>query len=333
MPMLTERPRRNRSSEALRGLMRETSLSLTHLIAPLFVCEGQGRREPVKSLPGVFRLSLDLLIQEARLLWSQGCRAFLLFAQVPFSQKDPFGQEALNPSGLLPSTIRALKDALPEAVLFSDVALDPYTSHGHDGLVNDRGEILNDATVEQLVEMALVHAEAGVTFVAPSDMMDGRVKQIRLALDAVGHTQVGILSYAAKYASSLYGPFREVLGSQLQFGNKKSYQMDPANRREALREALLDVQEGADILMVKPAGLYLDVISDLRASCPVPVAAYQVSGEYAMIQAAAANGWLDGPAVLLESLIAIRRAGADMIVTYGCSQLQALRQLLESLGR
>lgn len=313
--------------------MRETSLSLTHLIAPLFVCEGQSRREPVKSLPGVFRLSRDLLIGEARLLWSQGCRAFLLFAQVPHPQKDPLGREALNPCGLLPSTIRALKDALPEAALFSDIALDPYTSHGHDGLLDERGEILNDATVEQLVDMALIHAEAGVNFVAPSDMMDGRVKQIRLGLDAAGHTRVGILSYSAKYASALYGPFREVLGSQLQFGNKKSYQMDPANRREAVREALLDVQQGADIVMVKPAGHYLDVISDLRASCPVPVAAYQVSGEYAMIQAAAANGWLDGPSVLLESLIAIRRAGADMVVTYGCSQLPALTVLLETMGR
>jgi porphobilinogen synthase len=333
MHILTERPRRNRSSEALRGLMRETSLGCNHLVAPLFVCEGYHVRAPVESLPGVYRLSLDLFVQEARLLWSQGCRAFLLFAQIPSGRKDPSGREALNRQGLLPSAIRSLKEELPEAVLFSDIALDPYTSHGHDGLVNERGEVLNDATVELLCEMALVHADAGASFVAPSDMMDGRVKCIRQALDESGHTQVGILSYTAKYASSLYGPFRQVLGSQLQFGNKRSYQMDPANRREAHREALLDVHEGADILMVKPAGLYLDVISDLRQLCAVPIAAYQVSGEYAMIQAAAINGWIDGPAVLLESLIAIRRAGADMIVTYGCSQLGALRKLMDHLGQ
>jgi porphobilinogen synthase len=329
MLILSERPRRNRRTEALRGLVKETHLPVSHLVSPLFVCEGVYERQPIQSLPGVYRLSLDQLIPEALALWNLGCRAFLLFAHIPDRLKNAEGSEALNPTGLLPEAIRRLREALPDACLFSDIALDPYTDHGHDGLLHASGEVLNDATVEKLAEMALHHAAAGVSMVAPSDMMDGRVGALRQALDKENYQEVGILSYTAKYASALYGPFRELLGSQLKGGHKRSYQMAPSNRREACREAHLDQKEGADILMVKPATFYLDVISDLKKSSSLPIAAYHVSGEYAMVMAAAAHGFLQAPAVLAESLLAIRRAGADLIVTYACCQIERLLPYLE----
>lgn len=310
------RPRRNRRTAALRGLVRETALSPGHLILPLFACEGRGRREAIGAMPGCFRLSRDLLVREARAAARLGIPAVALFPALPDRLKDKVATESLNPDGLLQQTVRALKDALPELCVITDVALDPYSSDGHDGYVNERGEIENDRTVGILAQMAVAQAAAGADLVAPSDMMDGRVGAIRTALDEAGHEQVGILSYAAKYCSAFYGPFREALDSAPRGGDKKTYQMDPANAREAVREVQLDVAEGADIVMVKPALPYLDIVRAVREAVPVPVAAYQVSGEYAMVKAAAAKGWLDERACMLESLTAIRRAGADMILTY-----------------
>ncbi|MCW5963367.1 MAG: porphobilinogen synthase [Bryobacterales bacterium] len=309
------RPRRNRRSAALRGLMRETELSPAHLILPLFVTEGEDTRIPIGAMPGCYRLSLGNTLALAREAHSLGIPAVALFPALAEGSKDKRATESTNPDGLLQRTVRSLKDALPGLAVITDVAMDPYSSDGHDGYV-ENGEILNDITLEILAGMAVSQAEAGADLVAPSDMMDGRVGVIREALDDAGLTNTGILAYSAKYASSFYGPFREALDSAPRSGDKKTYQMDPANRREAMREVMLDVMEGADIVMVKPALAYLDVIADVASSVDVPVAAYQVSGEYAMIKAAAANGWLDEERAVAETLTAIRRAGADMILTY-----------------
>ncbi|MFZ4099037.1 MAG: porphobilinogen synthase [Chlamydiia bacterium] len=325
---ILQRPRRSRRTASLRELVRETHLTAQQLIAPLFVTAGHQRIEPLASLPGIARLSVDQLLLEASRQWSLGIRSFLLFASINPSLKDPFGSEALNPCGLLPSAIQSLRDHLPEACIMSDIALDPFTDHGHDGLLNDKGDVDNDSSIERLAKMALLHAKAGVDMVAPSDMMDGRVRAIREALDLDGHSHCGIMAYTAKYASSLYGPFRQVLGSTLLRGDKRGYQMAPSNRREALREAQLDAAEGADILLVKPATLYLDVIAQLKQETLLPIAAYHVSGEYAMVMAAAERGWLDATAVLAEQLLAIRRAGADSIVTYASGMWRDLERAL-----
>lgn len=319
--MIIRRPRRNRKSEAIRSLVRETSIRPHHLIQPYFALDGVNRRESISSMPGIERLSVDLIIKEAQKLASRGLAAILLFGAVPQERKNAVGSEAVNPDGILVKAISTIKSAIPDLCVIADLALDPYTDHGHDGLLGARGEILNDETVEILEEMALMAAQAGVDLVAPSDMMDGRVGRIRRRLDGAGWIDVGILSYAAKYASAFYGPFRDALQSAPRVGDKKSYQMDPANSREALLECLLDIEEGADIVMVKPALPYLDVVAKLRERSHLPIAAYQVSGEYSMIMAAAERGWLDRDRALFESLISIRRAGADMILTYAAASL------------
>jgi porphobilinogen synthase len=316
---LTQRPRRNRRTEAIRRLVRETDVTPAHLILPLFLCEGKNKRVAIGSMPGVFRFSRDLLVREARAAWKLGLPAVALFPALSNRLKDPRASESVNPDGLLQQTVRALKDALPELCVITDVAMDPYSSDGHDGLV-ENGKILNDPTLEILAAMAISQAEAGADVVAPSDMMDGRVGAIRAGLDAAGYSETGLLAYSAKYGSAFYGPFREALDSAPRHGDKKTYQMDPANARESVREVLLDVAEGADIVMVKPAGPYLDVVRAVREAVHVPVAAYQVSGEYAMIKAAAQLGWLDEAACVRESLLAIRRAGADIILTYFAKQ-------------
>jgi porphobilinogen synthase len=315
---LLARPRRNRRTAALRAFARETELRADRFVYPLFVHAGQGR-QPIASMPGCARLSLDELRREAAAAFEDGVRALVFFPAVDESLKTTTCEEAWNPDGLAPQAIRLLKKDLPDLVVMTDVALDPYNSDGHDGVVRD-GEIVNDETVSILCEQAICHAEAGADVVAPSDMMDGRVGAIRMALDARGFTNVGILAYTAKYASGFYGPFRDALDSAPRFGDKKTYQMDPANVREAVRELELDEAEGADMVMVKPAGPYLDVIRALRERTTLPVAAYQVSGEYAMLKAAAANGWLDEKRTVLESLLSIRRAGADVILTYFARQ-------------
>ncbi|MCS6770705.1 MAG: porphobilinogen synthase [Kiritimatiellae bacterium] len=316
MNALPIRPRRNRTSEAIRALVRETELTPSHLVWPIFVCEGKNRRSPISSMPGCYRMSRDLVVKEARAAFRLGIRAVALFPVIPPKLKDPLATESVNPDGLLQQTVRALKQAVPELCVITDVAMDPYSSEGHDGYVDEKGRIDNDTTLDILAEMAVAQARAGADMVAPSDMMDGRVGRIRSALDQAGFSSVGILSYAAKYCSSFYGPFRDALDSAPRFGDKKTYQMDPANAREALREVLLDVAEGADIVMVKPALPYLDVIRAVREAVHLPVAAYQVSGEYSMIMAAARRGWLQEEACIVESLTAIRRAGADIIFTY-----------------
>ena len=309
------RPRRNRQSAAVRALVRETTLDAGHLIYPLFVQEGT-RSEDTASMPGVRRHCLEDLVAEAAAAQALGVGAVVLFPRIPDAIKTPLAQACHDDAGLVPRAIRALKQALPELLVITDVALDPYNSDGHDGLVAADGRILNDETVEVLCAQALCHARAGADWISPSDMMDGRVGALRKALDGSGFEQVSIMSYTAKYASAYYGPFRGALDSAPKAGDKKTYQMDPANIREALREAALDEAEGADVLMVKPAGPYLDVICRLRAATSLPLAAYQVSGEYLMIKAAAASGWLDESKLVMESLLGIRRAGADMILTY-----------------
>lgn len=318
------RPRRNRKSSAVRSLMRETELTAAHLIYPMFVQEGE-EDSPIESLPGCKRWSVEGIVQECRRLYALGIHCVDLFAVVPEGKKDAQGSEAWNPEGIVPRAIRAIKSAVPELAVMTDVALDPFNSYGQDGIVREYAdgsyEILNDETVEALCRQTLCHARAGADIISPSDMMDGRIAALRSALDAEGFTNVSLMSYTAKYASALYGPFRGALGSAPKFGDKKTYQMDPANAREALREALLDAQEGADFLMVKPATLYLDVVAELKRSTHLPIAAYHVSGEYLMVKAAAASGWLDERAVMLESLLSIRRAGADMILTYAAPQV------------
>ncbi len=323
-PVLRSRPRRNRSTESVRQMVRETVLLPSNFILPLFVCEGKGIAEPIKSMPGQARLSVDRLVVKAKEARAAGIPAIALFPKIDDAKKDSFAKESFNRDGLLPRAIRELKNAVPELTVISDVAMDPYSTDGHDGLVRD-GKILNDETLPILAQMALCQAEAGADWIAPSDMMDGRVGYLRRALDENGYSDRSILAYTAKYASAFYGPFREALDSAPKAGDKKTYQMDPGNRREALREALLDAKEGADILMVKPALAYLDVISELRRQTTLPIAAYQVSGEYAMIMAAAEKGWIDGPRAMMESLIGIRRAGASMILSYYA--LEAVKNL------
>jgi porphobilinogen synthase len=302
-------------------MVQETRLTPHDFVAPIFVIEGEKKRSLIDSMPGVERLSIDLAVKEAKELYERGVQSVALFPVIDPSLKTAEAQEAWNPDGLLANTIREMKFAIPGLCVMADVALDPYTSHGHDGLVDEKGEILNDPTIECLIQMSLMQARAGIDFVAPSDMMDGRVGAIREALDAEGYNQVGILSYSAKYASALYGPFRQAVNAKLSFGDKKTYQMDPANSREALLEAALDEEEGADILMVKPATLYLDIIAKLREQTMRPIAAYHVSGEYAMVMAAHQAGWVNGPKVYYETLLSIKRAGADMIFTYAIKQV------------
>jgi porphobilinogen synthase len=295
------------------------------LVLPLFVREGEGQADPVESMPGVYRQSIDYVVQSAQDAWKLGLPAVVLFPVLGDDLKDTLASESTNADGLLQRCVRALRSALPELVVITDVAMDPYSCDGHDGLVRD-GQIVNDDTLPILAKMAVSQAQAGAQFVAPSDMMDGRIGFIREALDEAGFDQVGIISYCAKYASAFYGPFREALDSAPRAGDKKAYQMDPANVREALREMELDEAEGADVLMVKPGLPYLDVIASLRAHTVLPIAAYHVSGEYAMLHAAAAKGWLDYEGCLLESLLSFRRAGADMIFTYGaCDAARLLR--------
>jgi porphobilinogen synthase len=309
------RPRRNRRNPVLRAFAREAKLAADRFVLPLFIHEGP-RDEPIGAMPGRSRLSPDGLLAEVEGALADGVGAVALFPAVADGLKSADGREAWNPAGLVPRSVQALSARFPELVVVTDVALDPYSSDGHDGLVAPDGRILNDETVELLCRQALAQARAGAHLVAPSDMMDGRVGAIRDALDAEGFTEVGILSYCAKYASAFYGPFRDALDSAPRSGDKRTYQMDPANAREARREVALDEQEGADMLMVKPAGAYLDVIRAVREQTALPVAAYQVSGEYSMLHAAAERGWLDLRAGALESLLAIRRAGADVIFTY-----------------
>ncbi len=313
MPFPQDRLRRLRATEGFRRMVRETRLSPDNLIAPFFVVEGRDVRQPIGSMPGQWRLSVDHLIKDAGEVHALGVPAVLLFG-VP-AGKDETGSGAWAPDGVVPQAIRAVKDRIPGVVVVTDVCVDEYTTHGHCGIVQD-GRILNDETLECLQKMALSHARAGADMVAPSDMMDGRVAAIRRALDGEGFTQTPILAYAAKFASCFYAPFREAAASSPQFGDRQSYQMDAANIREALREIALDIQEGADIVMVKPALPYLDVIHAARRAFDRPIAAYQVSGEYSMIKAAAQQGWLDERRAMLETLVSIRRAGADLILTY-----------------
>ncbi len=313
--IMLRRPRRNRKSATVRAMVQETHLSTDHLIFPLFMTEGQNKKVEISSMPGIHRLSPDHLLEEIYTCMELGIRTFALFPQIDESLKDSHARESHNPEGLYLRTIRQIKEQLPEASLMTDVAMDPYSSDGHDGLVRN-GQILNDETLEILGKMALAQARAGADIIGPSDMMDGRVGFIRQILDAEGFTNVSIMSYTAKYASAFYGPFRDALESAPKFGDKKTYQMNPANRREALIEADLDVEEGADMLMVKPALAYLDVISLLSQNYDLPIAAYNVSGEYAMIKAAARNGWLDGERAMVECLMSMRRAGANIILTY-----------------
>jgi porphobilinogen synthase len=312
------RPRRMRRDDFSRRLMRETTLTANDFIYPAFVIEGKGRREPVGSMPDVERVTIDELVREGESLLELGIPAIVLFPVTEASRKTLDGREAYNPEGLAQRAVRALKQALPELGVITDVALDPFTTHGLDGVIDDSGYVLNDVTVEALVRQALSHAEAGAEVVAPSDMMDGRIGAIRDALEAAGHVNTRILAYAAKYASSYYGPFRDAVGSagSLGKGTKHSFQMDPGNSDEALREVALDLEEGADMIMIKPGLPYLDIVRRVKDEFGAPTFVYQVSGEYSMIMAAAQHGWVDERAVALESLVGMRRAGADGILTY-----------------
>ncbi|MAF91022.1 MAG: porphobilinogen synthase [Bdellovibrionaceae bacterium] len=314
------RPRRNRKSQNIRSLVAETHLNKEDFIYPVFVVEGTKQEIPVKSMPGISRYSKDLLIKELAECMELGIQNFCVFPGLPESKKNKESSEALNPEGLYLSTLREIKKEFPECSLMTDVALDPYSVDGHDGIV-ENGEIINDATVDLLAKISVMQAEAGADIIGPSDMMDARVGAIRAALDDEGYTNTSIMSYSVKYASSFYGPFRDALDSAPKDGDKKTYQMDPANRTEALLEAELDVEEGADFLMVKPALSYLDVISDLKANFPLPIAAYNVSGEYAMVKAMDKMGWGDGRALALETLLSIKRAGADIILSYFAKEL------------
>lgn len=313
--ILYNRNRRLRSTQAVRDLVRETILTTDDFIMPIFIAEGENIKEEISSMPGIYRQSLDLTIKEVKELWSLGVKAVNIYVKINENLKDNTGKEAWNKNGLMQKSIKAIKDAVPEMVIMPDVALDPYSIYGHDGIV-ENGKIVNDATVDALVKMSLSHAEAGADFIAPSDMMDGRVAAIREALEENGFDEVGIMSYAAKYASSYYGPFRDALDSAPGFGDKKTYQMDYGNSKEAINEALKDIEEGADIVMVKPGLPYLDIVSKLNEIVDVPISVFQVSGEYAMIKAAAKNGWLDNDKIIIESLTCIKRAGASLISTY-----------------
>ncbi len=312
---LIRRNRILRQTPAIRAMVAETILRPADFIAPLFITEGTGVREEISSMQGYYRMSIDNTLQEVKELWSLGIKSVLLFIKCSDELKDNKGTEALNPKGLMQRSIRAIKSAHPEMIVMTDVALDPFSTYGHDGIV-DGNEIVNDPTVEVLAKMSVSHAQAGADFVAPSDMMDGRILAIREALENDGYTRTGIMAYSAKYASCFYGPFRDALDSAPGFGDKKTYQMDYANRTEAIKETLMDVEEGADIVMVKPAMAYLDIIREIRNNVEVPVSAYHVSGEYAMIKAAAKMGWLDENKAIIESLTSIKRAGADLIATY-----------------
>jgi porphobilinogen synthase len=309
------RNRRLRSSSSLRSLLQEHHLTPNDFIVPLFIVEGKQLKEPIPSMPGYFRFSLDLLAEKAKVLWKKEIKAVLLFVKVADKLKDNKGTEALNSDGLMQKAIKTVKTAVPDMIVMTDVALDPYSSFGHDGIVEE-GKVLNDPTVAVLAEMALSHAQAGADVVAPSDMMDGRVLSIRQELEEANYHDTLIMSYSAKYASSFYGPFRDALDSAPGFGDKKTYQMDFANRDEAIVETQRDIEEGADIVMVKPGLAYLDIIRDLKDNFHTPIAAYQVSGEYAMLKAAAAQGWLDHDQVMLEQLTSFKRAGAQLIATY-----------------
>lgn len=313
--LLPNRYRRLRMQENLRKMIQENELSVDDLQAPLFICEGKNKKEEISSMPDFYRMSLDMTLEKAKKLYDIGIKSVLLFAKIPQELKDDKGKEALNSEGLMQRAIAALKRALPELVVMSDVALDPYSVYGHDGIVHN-GQILNDESVEVMTKMALSHVQAGADFVAPSDMMDGRIGAIRRCLDGEGFVHKGIMSYSAKYASHFYGPFREALDSAPGFGDKKTYQMDYHNSREALREVSSDIEEGADIIMIKPGLPYLDIVRSVRDHFDVPIASYQVSGEYAMIKAADRQGWIEGKEAMLESLVCFKRAGADFITTY-----------------
>jgi len=309
------RNRRLRSSESLRILLQETYLSHNDFIVPLFIIEGNNREEKIPSMPGYKSMSVDLLSKHVKNLWNLGLKAILLFVKISDNLKDNNGDEALNPDGLMQRAIKEIKNSVPEMIVMTDVALDPYSSYGHDGIVEE-GKILNDKTIDVLSKMALSHALCGADVVAPSDMMDGRILKIRKELESANLYDTVIMSYSAKYASSFYGPFRDALNSAPNFGDKKTYQMDFRNRKEALIEAKRDIEEGADIVMVKPGIAYLDIISELSKNVDAPIAAYQVSGEYAMLKAAAEKGWLDHDQIIIEQLISFKRAGASLIATY-----------------
>ncbi|MFV0605990.1 MAG: porphobilinogen synthase [Niabella sp.] len=314
---LQKRNRILRQSAAIRSMVAETVLTPNDFIAPLFIDEGENLKTEISSMKGYYRNSLDNTIKEVKELWSMGIQSVLLFVKAADAVKDNTGKESWNPDGLMQRSIKAIKDAVPEMVVMTDVALDPYSQYGHDGIVDvEKGTILNDETVAALTKMSLSHAAAGADFIAPSDMMDGRIGAFRKALEEGGYINVGIMSYSAKYASCFYGPFRDALDSAPGFGDKKTYQMNYANRIEAINETLQDVEQGADIVMVKPAMAYLDIIREVKNAVTVPVSAYHVSGEYAMIKAAAEKGWLDEGKAIIESLTAIKRAGADLIATY-----------------
>jgi porphobilinogen synthase len=312
---LQRRNRILRKNAAIRNLVAETVLHPSDFIAPLFIAEGNNIAFEIPSMPGYYRRSIDGTVKEVKQLWSMGIKAILLFVKAADDTKDNTGKESWNPNGLMQRAIKAIKDSVPEIIIMTDVALDPYSSYGHDGIVKD-GEIVNDPTVEALVKMSLSHATAGADMVAPSDMMDGRIGAIREAFEQNNFTQTGIMAYSAKYASCFYGPFRDALDSAPGFGDKKTYQMDYSNRVEAIKETMMDIEEGADIVMIKPAMSYLDIIREVKNSVDVPVSAYHVSGEYAMIKAAAKMGWLQEDKAIIESLTSIKRAGADLIATY-----------------
>jgi porphobilinogen synthase len=324
---LTHRPRRLRRNPSVRSLVRENHLSVDDFIYPMFVMEGENNRVEIPSMPEAYRFTLDLLVKEVEENYALGIKAIALFPAVPEEKKDLTGSESFNPEGLAQRAVRAIKAVVPDIIIFTDVALDPFTTHGHDGIIDDNGVILNDETVEVLVKMSVSQAAAGTDFVSPSDMMDGRIGAIRQGLDEAGFENVGILAYSAKYASAYYGPFRDALGSAPKSGDKKTYQMDPANSREAIKEVYLDIAEGADIVMVKPALAYLDIIAKVKEATNVPVAAYNVSGEYAMVKAAAQLGWIDEKKIMFETLLSMKRAGADIILSY---HAKAIAQLLAS---
>ncbi|MGF1488135.1 MAG: porphobilinogen synthase [Prochloraceae cyanobacterium] len=320
---LFHRPRRLRRTASLRRMVQENQLSVNDLIYPVFVTEGEKQVEEIPSMPEIYRYSLDLLLEEIADAAGLGINAIALFPLIPTEKKDNQGKESYNSDGLVQRTVRAIKKEIPQITVITDVALDPFSIYGHDGIVKD-GKILNDETVEVLVKMAVSQAEAGADLVAPSDMMDGRVGAIRKGLDAAGYFDTGILAYSAKYASAYYGPFRDALESTPQFGDKQTYQMNPANSKEAIQEVDLDIAEGADLVMVKPALAYLDIIRRIKESTNLPVAAYNVSGEYAMIKAAASKGWIDEKKVILETLTSMKRAGADLILTYFAKQVASI---------
>ncbi|MFA0961468.1 porphobilinogen synthase [Roseivirga sp. BDSF3-8] len=320
---MLQRPRRNRKSAAVRNMVRETSLSASQFIFPMFLLSGKGQRSEVASMPGIYRLSIDLMLKEIEECMKLGVMSFDIFPAVPDEHKDKYATYSYAEENFYLHALSAVKKEFPEACIMTDVAMDPYSSDGHDGIVED-GRILNDETLDILGKMAVAQAQAGADIIGPSDMMDGRVGHIRQALDEAGYSEVSIMSYTAKYASAYYGPFRDALDSAPKSGDKKTYQMDPANSREAIREAMLDEAEGADMLMVKPALAYLDIIALLRETTTLPVAAYNVSGEYSMIKAASERGWLDENRCMMEKLLAIRRAGADIILTYFAKQAAGL---------